>query len=119
MAHYAFLDSKNIVTEVITGINEDDFIEGKTPQVWYGEFRNQKCIRTSYNGNIRFNYAGIGFKYDSALDAFIPPKPYKSWKLDKEVCQWKPPVPYPADGLAHSWNEEVLDWEASQFEVKG
>ena len=119
MAHYAFLNSNNIVTEVIPGINENELIDGKTPEVWYSEFRGQKCIRTSYNGDIRFNYAGIGFKYDSTLDAFIAPKPYKSWKLDKEVCQWIAPIPYPEDGLMYGWNEKILDWEATQFGVTG
>jgi hypothetical protein len=75
MAHYAFLDESNIVTEVITGIDETELIEGKSPEDWYAEFRGQTCIRTSYNGNIRFNYAGIGFTYDSIDDAFIAPMP--------------------------------------------
>ena len=61
MAHYAFLDKNNVVTEVIVGIDENELIEGKTPEQWYGEFRGQPCVRTSYNGNIRKNYAGIGF----------------------------------------------------------
>ena len=73
MAHYAFLDDSNIVTEVIVGIDENELIEGKTPEVWYGEFRGQTCVRTSYNGKIRSNYAGIGFTYDPIDDAFIPP----------------------------------------------
>jgi len=75
MAHYAFLDESNIVTEVIVGIDETELIEGKSPENWYGEFREQTCIRTSYNGNIRYNYAGIGFTYDPIDDAFIPPMP--------------------------------------------
>jgi hypothetical protein len=75
MAHYAFLDNSNIVTEVIVGIDETELIEGKTPEDWYGEFRGQKCVRTSYNGKIRFNYAGVGFTYDPIDDAFIPPIP--------------------------------------------
>ena len=73
MAHYAFLDDNNIVTEVIVGIDETELIEGKTPQDWYSEFRGQTCIRTSYNGRIRFNYAGVGYAYDSIDDAFIAP----------------------------------------------
>lgn len=89
MAHYAFLDSNNIVTEVITGVDETELIEGKTPEIWYGEFRNQKCVRTSYNGNIRKNYAGIGYTYDESRDAFIPPKPEEgTWELDKNTCRW-------------------------------
>lgn len=73
MAHYAFLDENNIVTEVITGIDETELIEGLDTETWYGNFRNQKCVRTSYNGNIRFNFAGIGYSYDPIDDAFIPP----------------------------------------------
>ena len=75
MAHYAFLNSSNIVTEVIVGIDESKLIEGKTPEDWYGQFKGQTCVRTSYNGNIRYNYAGIGFTYDPIDDAFIAPAP--------------------------------------------
>jgi hypothetical protein len=75
MAHYAFLDDNSIVTEVIVGIDETELIEGKSPEDWYGEFRGQKCVRTSYNGNIRYNYAGIGYSYDPVDDAFIGPMP--------------------------------------------
>ena len=75
MAHYAFLDNSNLVTEVIVGIDETELIEGKSPEDWYGEFRGQKCVRTSYNGNIRYNYAGIGYTYDPIDDAFIAPMP--------------------------------------------
>jgi hypothetical protein len=112
MAHYAFLDDKNVVTEVIVGVDETELIEGKDPETWYGEFRGQACKRTSYNGNIRKNYAGIGFTYDSERDAFIAPKPFHSWKLNEENCQWAAPVEYPNDGLIYFWNEESLDWEA-------
>ena len=75
MAHYAFLDDSNIVTEVIVGIDETEIIEGKTPEDWYSEFRGQTCVRTSYNGRIRFNYAGVGYSYDPIDDAFIAPMP--------------------------------------------
>jgi hypothetical protein len=75
MAHYAFLDNKNIVTEVITGKDETELIEGLSPEQWYAEFRGQTCIRTSYNGKIRYNYAGIGYTYDPIDDAFIAPMP--------------------------------------------
>jgi hypothetical protein len=75
MAHYAFLDEDNIVTEVITGIDETELIEGLDPETWYGNYRGQVCKRTSYNSKIRFNYAGIGFKYDEEGDAFISPRP--------------------------------------------
>ena len=73
MAHYAFLDANNVVTEVITGIDETELIEGLDPEVWYGNFRGQVCKRTSYNNNIRGRFAGIGYTYDAALDEFIAP----------------------------------------------
>ena len=75
MAHYAFIDDSNIVTEVIVGIDETELIEGRSPEEWYSEFRGQKCVRTSYNGNIRYNYAGVGSTYDPIDDAFIDPMP--------------------------------------------
>ena len=75
MAHYAFLDNNRVVTEVIVGIDETELIEGLEPEIWYSNFRGQECKRTSYNGNIRYNYAGIGFRYDDVADAFISPKP--------------------------------------------
>jgi hypothetical protein len=111
MAHYAFLDENNIVTEVITGVDENELIEGKEPAIWYGEFRNQVCVRTSYNGSIRKNYAAVGFTYDPDLDAFIPPKPFDSWQLDEATCQWVAPVPCPIDQLEYFWNEASLDWQ--------
>jgi hypothetical protein len=73
MAHYAFLDENNIVTEVIVGIDETELIEGLSPEEWYGNFRGQRCVRTSYNGNIRGVYAGIGYSYDEANDVFVAP----------------------------------------------
>ena len=88
MAHYAFLDDNNIVTEVITGIDETELIEGLNPETWYGNFRGQVCKRTSYNGNIRKNYAGIGDIYDEERDAFIAPKPDGNFELDEETCRW-------------------------------
>lgn len=75
MAHYAFLDDNSIVTEVIVGIDETELIEGLDPETWYGNFRGKKCVRTSYNSKIRYNYAGIGFTYDPDADAFIAPRP--------------------------------------------
>jgi len=73
MAHYAFLDDSNIVTEVIVGIDETELIEGKTPEDWYAEYKGLRCVRTSYNAKIRYNYAGIGYTYDPINDAFIAP----------------------------------------------
>ncbi len=103
MAHYAFLDKENVVTEVIVGKDENELIDGKTPEDWYGEFRGQRCLRTSYNGNIRYNYAGIGFIYDPIDDAFIAPVPcehdalflneFKRWECDtcaSETLQSRP-----------------------------
>lgn len=75
MAHYAFLDENNIVVEVITGKDETELLDGKTPEEWYSEFRGMPCVRTSWNAKIRYNYAGIGYTYDPIDDAFIPPMP--------------------------------------------
>jgi hypothetical protein len=114
MAHYAFLDENNIVTEVIPGIDETELIEGLSPEEWYGNFRGQRCVRTSYNANIRKNYAGVGFYFDEDLDAFIPPKPFNSWLLDEETCQWASPIPYPEveedSEDTYVWDEESLSW---------
>ena len=79
MAHYAFLDENNIVTEVIVGIDETELIEGLDTENWYGNFRGQVCKRTSYNDNIRGRYAGIGYRYDEELDEFISPNPVEPW----------------------------------------
>jgi hypothetical protein len=114
MAHYTFLDENNIVTEVIVGIDEDQKIDGIHPESWYAQFRGQRCLRTSYNGNIRKNYAGIGYRYDDELDAFIPPQPYPSWVLNAEA-QWEAPIPYPTDGVIYAWDEESGDWVAVDF----
>jgi hypothetical protein len=93
MAHYAFLDDNSIVVEVITGIDETELIEGLDPETWYGNFRGRTCVRTSYNGNIRYNFASIGFSYDPDADAFIAPRPECGHKelflnhLFKWTCQ--------------------------------
>lgn len=91
MAHYAFLNENNIVTEVIPGIDETQLIEGLSPEQWYGNYRGQVCIRTSYNGSIRYNYAGIGYTYDPIDDAFIAPMPecaHESLTLN-ELKRWE------------------------------
>ena len=88
MAHYAFLDNNNIVTEVIVGIDETETIEGLDTETWYGNFRGQTCKRTSYNNNIRYNYAGVGYAYDEVRDAFIPPKPDNATGFNEDTCQW-------------------------------
>ena len=119
MAHYAFLDENNIVTEVIVGKDEGE--DGIDWEKHYAEFRGQTCKRTSYNtrggqhvsGGVPFrkNYAGIGYVYDNTRDAFIPPSPYPSWLLSEETCQWSASVPYPDDGEKYRWNEETLSWD--------
>ena len=106
MAHYAFLDDNNIVTEVIVG---NDETTGDW-EAYYGEFRGQRCVRTSYNGNIRCNYAGMGYTYDEDKDAFIPPQPYPSWTLDEDTCLWEAPVPMPDDDNKYSWDEDSQNW---------
>ena len=118
MAHYAFLDETNIVTEVIVGKDEDK--EGTDWEKHYGNFRGQVCKRTSYNTSggvhtgggtpLRKNYAGIGYTYDETRDAFIPPKPYPSWLLDDGTCQWEAPVPMPEDGELYNWDEATTSW---------
>ena len=92
MAHYAFLDENNVVTEVIVGIDETELIEGLDTETWYGNFRGQTCKRTSYNGNIRFNYASIGYTYDPTRDAFIAPEPEGNIGFDEETCKWIMPA---------------------------
>jgi len=107
MAHYAFLDSNNVVTEVIPGKDEGE--DGVDWEQFYGDVRGQVCKRTSYHGNIRKNYAGIGYIYREDIDAFVPPQIYASWTLDANA-QWQPPTPMPTDGL-YFWNESNQTWE--------
>jgi hypothetical protein len=128
MAHYAFLDNNNIVTEVITGVSENELIEGLNPEVWYGQFRNQTCKRTSYNtmGNVhllggiayRKNFAGIGYTYSEEHDAFIPPILFPSWKLNLETFQWEAPIPMPVieEGYYWIWDETNIEWVKVQVE---
>lgn len=115
MAHYAFLNENNLVTEIIVGIDETELIEGLEPEIWYGNLRGQTCKRTSYSGSYRKNYAGIGYSYDQDRDAFIAPKPLTSWILDEETCQWVAPIPYPTDGFTYLWNENKGEWELANF----
>jgi hypothetical protein len=107
MAHYAFLNENNVVTEVIVGIDETELIEGLEPEIWYQNFRGQSCKRTSYNNKIRKQYAGIGYIYDENADVFIAPQPYPSWYLD-ENYDWQAPKPKP-EGLYY-WDEELGEW---------
>ena len=111
MAHYAFLDDNNVVTEVIVGRHEYETVDGISDwEAYYGEIRAQRCVRTSYNGNIRKNYAGIGYTYDEVRDAFIPPQTYPSWLFDEETCTWLPPTPMPDDGALYYWDENLVEW---------
>jgi hypothetical protein len=112
MAHFAKLGTGNIVEQVIVVSNDiatteqagADFLNNlyKTRDVWK---------QTSYNNNIRKNFAGIGFIYDQQRDAFIPPKPFNSWTLNEDTCQWESPVAYPTDGQRYKWNETIQNWE--------
>ena len=107
MAHYAFLDKNNIVTEVIVGKDETDTTHNW--EEYYGAIRNQICKRTSYNARIRGKYAGIGDYYDSVNDIFVAPKPFPSWIQDGSY--WKAPVDMPTDDKQYFWNEAKLKWE--------
>ena len=108
MAHYAFLDENNIVTEVITGIDETELIEGLSTEVWYGNFRGQVCKRTSYNNNVRGTYAGIGYSYNSDEDIFVAPQPFPSWTRSGSF--WNAPTPRPEDDKFYTWDEDSLTW---------
>ena len=112
MSHFAQID-ENIVTQVIVVANEELMENGAESEVkgiafcqslFGGEWK-----QTSYNGNFRKNYAGIGYTYDAGRDAFIPPQPYPSWTLDEATCQWQPPVPMPTEGI-YSWDEATTSW---------
>jgi len=122
MGHYAILDANNIVTNVITGRNEDEIVNGISDwETYYGNQFGLTCKRTSYNtyGNqhktggtpFRKNYAEKGYTYDSVNDAFIPPKPFDSWVLNATSFLWEAPIPYPEDGNNYIWNEETQNWE--------
>ena len=108
MAHYAFLDDNNIVTEVIVGKDETELIDGLTPEEWYGNFRGQRCVRTSYNGNIRGIYAGIGYSYNEEENIFVTPQTYPSWTRNGSI--WEAPVPMPTTPGMWTWDEEKLEW---------
>jgi hypothetical protein len=123
MAHYALLDSNNIVTQVFVGRDEDDLAGDVTDWEQYYAPEGFTCRRTSYNtqGGVhatggtpfRKNYAGIGYTYDSDRDAFIPPKPFDSWVLNEDSCLWGPPTPYPDDGEQYTWDETTVSWVQS------
>jgi len=114
MAHYAFI-TDGIVTEVITGIDETELIEGLDTETWYGNFRGQVCKRTSYNSKIRGTYAGIGFTYNETEDIFITPQPYPSWIRSGSF--WNAPIPEPDDGKLYEWDETTLSWIEIEMQV--
>jgi hypothetical protein len=115
MAHFAQLNEENLVTQVIVVANQDtadqDGVENEAIGIEFcTNLLGGRWVQTSYNANIRKNYAGIGYKYDATLDAFIPPQPFKSWTLNEETAQWEAPTPYPDDGKHYSWDEETTSW---------
>ena len=108
MAHYAYLDNNNIVIAVIVGKDETELIDGLDTETYYAQGTPYTVKRTSYNGNMRKQYAGIGFTYDSVNDVFIVPQPYPSWSLDNNF-DWQPPTPRP-EGFNWYWDEDSLSW---------
>ena len=123
MAHFAQLNEENIVTQVIVVANQDTADkDGVENEAIGAEFCTNllggRWKQTSYNGRIRKNYAGIGYKYDADLDAFIPPQPFASWVLNNDTAQWEAPVVYPTDGNRYIWNEETLTWDAVVVEAQ-
>jgi hypothetical protein len=109
MAHYAFLDENNTVTEVIVGRDEDEVVDGISDwEAHYGEFRGQVCKRTSYNNNIRGVYAGIGYTYNTEEDIFITPQPFASWT--RNGSYWEAPTPMPTDDKMYVWDETTVSW---------
>jgi len=115
LAHFAQLNEENIVTRVIVVANQDtadkDGVENEAIGIEFcTNLLGGTWKQTSYNGNIRKNYAGVGFKYDATLDVFISPQPYASWILDETTAKWKAPVDYPTDGKSYDWNESTQSW---------
>jgi len=118
MAHFAELDSNNVVLRVIVVGDKDTADVNGNEVESIGVSFCQKLLggnwkQTSYNGNKRKNYAGAGFTYDAAIDAFVPPKPYPSWVLNNETAQWVAPVPMPTDGKKYTWDEATQSWVES------
>jgi hypothetical protein len=116
MAHFAQLNEKNVVVQVIVVSNNemlDNGIESEAKGVTFCQslFPNTNWKQTSYNNTIRKNYASIGYTYDTQRDAFIPPQPFVSWVLNEETCHWNPPIPYPNDDQKYVWNESIVNWE--------
>ena len=115
MAHFARIDENNVVQQVIVVANKDTADADGNELESIGVAFCQRLLggnwkQTSYNGNIRKNYAGIGYTYDAGIDAFVPPKPYPSWVLNSNTAQWEAPVPMPQDGKMYSWDEATQSW---------
>ena len=115
MAHFAEIDSNNTVLRVIVVSNTDTEDANGVEQESIGAAFCENLLggtwkQTSYNGNMRKNYAGIGFTYQADIDAFVPQQPYPSWTLNQDTAQWEAPVPYPNDGKRYSWDEDTLSW---------
>jgi hypothetical protein len=108
MAHYAYLDDNNIVVAVTVGKDETELIDGLDTETYYAQGTPYTVKRTSYNGNIRKQYAGIGYTYDAVNDVFITPQPYPSWSLD-ENFDWQAPTPMPTESDWY-WSEENGEW---------
>ena len=115
MSHWAEINENNIVTRVTVGDNNDP--NGDEGYKWLIDNLGGTWIKTSYNSNIRQNFAGVGYTYLEEQDVFIPPKPHESWRLSNIDFEWKPPKPQPNDGWVYYWNEENLDWENQNFRV--
>ncbi len=114
MAHFAKIED-NLVTQVIVVDNSDILDESNNESEALGikicqDLLGGTWVQTSYNGNIRKNYAGIGYTYDSSRDAFIDPSPYASWVLNETTCKYEAPIAYPSDGKHYKWNEETTSW---------
>ena len=119
MAHFAELDDNNIVKQVIVVSNNELLDESGIESEQKGidfciNLLGGRWLQTSYNSNIRKNYAGIGYFYDPIRDAFVAPQPYPSWGFNEQTCNWEAPVAYPTDAALYLWNEELLTWEPSQ-----
>lgn len=120
MAHFAQLDENNVVTQVIVVANTDTADANGVEKEYIGAAFCEKLFggvwkQTSYNGNFRKRYAGVGFTYNAALDAFVVPKPHASWSLNNTTADWEAPVAKPDDGKNYMWNESTLSWEEMTF----
>jgi hypothetical protein len=120
MAHFAQLDDNSVVTQVIVVHNNemlDNGVESEVKGIAFCQsLLGGNWKQTSYNANIRKNYAGIGYTYDASRDAFIPPQPFQSWTLVESTCTWQAPVPVPTDNKPYRWDEATLSWLEIVFE---